>query len=437
MCHNEIAGHYKTSVHGRAVARGVEDAPVCTDCHGEHSILPPRNEQSTVSGRNVRETCARCHADVRLARRFGLPPDRITSFDSSFHGLAAKSGSQTVANCSSCHGVHNILPSTDPKSMTNPGNLPPTCGKCHPGAGSRFALGKVHWGEGQGEPKPVEWVRLIYALVIPLTIGYMILHHGGDFVRKLYRLRLKQAAAGYPALPVRSPEIRMLGFERIQHALLLVSFLVLAWSGFALKYPDQWWARPLVLFETKYPMRGVVHRTAAAIMVVVGLIHVASLALDKRLREHWLLLIPVLRDAREAVGVLLYNLGVIRTRPHVSSHSYVAKIEYWAVVWGTAVMGLTGFMLWANNWTLRLIPKEWLDAATAVHFYEAVLASLAILVWHFYTVIFDPDVYPLDTAFLTGKSPRKPEPLHHADAHQPAEPPQRAPGGEPSEAKGD
>ena len=83
------------------------------------------------------------------------------------------------------------------------------------------------------------------------------------------------------------------------------------------------------------------------------------------------------------------------------------KAEYWAVVWGAVVMAASGVMLWANNIALKLLPKVWLDVATSVHFYEALLATLAIVVWHFYSVIFDPDVYPLNTAFLTGVSAAK------------------------------
>jgi hypothetical protein len=88
------------------------------------------------------------------------------------------------------------------------------------------------------------------------------------------------------------------------------------------------------------------------------------------------------------------------------------KAEYWALVWGGVVMGLSGLMLWANNLMLRWLPKEVLDFATAVHFYEAVLACLAIVVWHLYLVVFDPDVYPLDTSFLNGHGVREhgPEP---------------------------
>jgi hypothetical protein len=86
------------------------------------------------------------------------------------------------------------------------------------------------------------------------------------------------------------------------------------------------------------------------------------------------------------------------------------KAEYWALVWGGAVMGLSGLLLWANNLALRWLPKEVLDFATAIHFYEAVLACLAIVVWHLYLVVFDPDVYPLDTSFLNGQGVREHEP---------------------------
>ena len=75
------------------------------------------------------------------------------------------------------------------------------------------------------------------------------------------------------------------------------------------------------------------------------------------------------------------------------------------MLWGTALMVVTGALLWFENTSLRWLPKWALDVATALHFYEAVLATLAILVWHLYWVIFDPDVYPMDTAWWTGRSP--------------------------------
>jgi cytochrome b subunit of formate dehydrogenase len=410
MCHSEISEQYRASVHGQALARGVTQAPLCTDCHGEHRILKHTNEASPVNAMHIRDTCGSCHGDVRLTRKFGLPSDRLVSFDSSYHGLAAKAGSQTVANCASCHGVHNILPSSDPKSTINPRNLPKTCGQCHPGAGTRFAIGEVHLTEGTAEPAALRWVREFYWLVIPVTIGLMLLHNGGDWVRKLIdrRFSVRRENLGDRNFSEHG-ELRMLPLERVQHAVLAISFLTLAWTGFALKYPDQWWARPLLSMEGTYPMRSLIHRIAAGVFMAVTLTHLVSLIVSRKLREHWKEMLPTTNDPREALSNFAYNLGLGSEPPGRSSHSYVEKAEYWAVVWGAVVMVATGLLLWANNLVLRLLPKSWLDVATSVHFYEALLATLAIVVWHFYPVIFDPDVYPLNTAFLTGITVRKQE----------------------------
>ena len=76
--------------------------------------------------------------------KYNLPPDRVKTFFESYHGLAAQYGSTLAANCASCHGVHKILPSTDPRSSIYKTNLVATCGKCHPGATDMFVQSKVH-----------------------------------------------------------------------------------------------------------------------------------------------------------------------------------------------------------------------------------------------------------------------------------------------------
>jgi len=407
MCHSEVVEQYRASVHGQALAHGITQAPLCTDCHGEHKIIKHTNEASPVNAMHIRDTCGSCHGDVRLSRKFGLPSDRLVSFDSSFHGLAAKAGFQTVANCASCHGVHNILPSSDPTPTINAKNLPKTCGQCHPGAGTRFAISQVHVMEGS-ESAALKFVRQFYLLLIPVTIWLMMLHNGGDWVRKLVRLRfrLKRVRHADSAIEGRG-EVRMLPFERVQHAVLAISFIVLVWTGFALKYPDQLWARPLLLLEGKVSVRSLIHRIAAAVFMGVTVTHFISLIVSRKLREHWKEMLPNAKDPREAISNFAYNLGLGSTPPGRSAHSYIEKAEYWAVVWGAVVMIATGVTLWANNLAMRLLPKNWLDIATSIHFFEAVLATLAILVWHFYSIIFDPDVYPLNTAFLTGYSVKK------------------------------
>lgn len=407
LCHAEVLGEFQASVHGKALASGIVEAPVCTDCHGEHSILRAKTKGSSVGPAAVSETCGRCHGDLRLTRRFGLPSDRITTFGNSFHGLASKTGAQTVANCSSCHGFHKILPSSDPLSTVHTKNLANTCGQCHPGAGSRFAISPIHVAEGGVEPWQTLYPRQFYLFLIPLTIGLMFLHNAGDWIRKFSALRLRPSGMAPVAIPASGGEIRMYPWERFQHICLAVSFLILVWTGFALKYPDQIWARPLVALESIMPVRGVIHRVAGVVMIVVSVLHVILLATNRQLRQHWFTLLPRWTDAKEAALMFCYNLGLISKRPSISSHSYIEKAEYWAVVWGTGLMAVTGIMLWANNLMLAWLPKVWLDFVITVHLYEAILATLAIAVWHFYGVIFDPDVYPMDTAWLTGRSARR------------------------------
>jgi hypothetical protein len=194
-CHSEIANLYNTSVHGQAVAHGAADAPVCTDCHGDHTILAPNEPGSLVNPLRVSlVTCGRCHGDQRLDARYNLPADRVPTFANSFHGLAARAGSQSVANCGSCHGVHNIFPSSDPRSTVNAANLAHTCGACHAGASQIFVTGPIHVSvEAKTEAAAVKWIRRIYLLLIPVTIGFMLFHHSLDFWRKL-RINLRSRA---------------------------------------------------------------------------------------------------------------------------------------------------------------------------------------------------------------------------------------------------
>src|SRR4029077_2589136 len=139
-CHQSVQQEFMQSIHGQAIARGNGQAPVCTDCHGIHSIKAHLDPNSSVAAQNLAQvTCARCHEGVRLSQEFGFQGRRATTYLASYHGLASKLGSQIVANCASCHGVHNILPSSDPRSTIHRANLVKTCGQCHPGVTEKFA----------------------------------------------------------------------------------------------------------------------------------------------------------------------------------------------------------------------------------------------------------------------------------------------------------
>jgi len=400
QCHREIARQFNESVHGEAVKAGVRDAPVCVDCHGEHLIMDPSNPASPLSAANISaETCGRCHGDPRLALRYNLPADRLPSYAGSYHGLAIEGGKLTAANCASCHGVHDILPSSDPRSTVNAANLPKTCGQCHKGVGeSKFTIGPVHVQTNAGPNHPVvKWIRWTYWVLIPFTLGFMLLHNLLDLLAKLIRRRPRQETSEIA--------VRMnLGF-RIAHWGVMASFPTLVGTGFALKYPESWWARPLMMWESNAGLRGGLHRTAAIVLILSTLYHFIHLALKKRDRGFVTAMIPTIKDATDILEVFRYNLGLTKKQPTFAKFNYAEKMEYWAFLWGTGVMGLTGFLLWFNNFTLRHFPKWVADAATAVHWYEALLATFSILIWHFYLVIFDPAVYPMDTAWINGKIP--------------------------------
>jgi len=138
-------------------------------------------------------------------------------------------------------------------------------------------------------------------------------------------------------------------------------------------------------------------------MFATGL-HVVHLILVKRDRVILKELLPGWQDAKDIANALRYNLGLTDKRPTFGMFGYAEKMEYWAFMWGTVVMAVTGLLLWAQNYSLKYFPIWVMDAATAAHWYEAILATLSILVWHWYLVIFDPEVYPMDMAWLTGKA---------------------------------
>jgi formate dehydrogenase gamma subunit len=397
-CHQKIGDTYAGSVHGEAVRRGVSGAPVCTDCHGEHSILAPSEPLSLVNPARVSSvTCGRCHGDERLAQKYNLPRDKVPAFADSYHGLALRGGAQSVANCASCHGVHNILPSTDPRSTIHPSNLARTCGSCHPGAGSRYAIGPIHVRPAaSSEHTVVRVIRVGYLFLIPLTLGFMVLHNLLDFLAKL--IRGVRRGAPSPQLP------RMNLRLRIAHGLVVLSFPVLVLTGFALTYPESSWAAPILAWEGKLAFRGLVHRVAGVALMASLLYHGVHLLLSRRDRVILRHLLPRWKDLADLWGLVRYNLGLSAARPLFGKFSYAEKVEYWAFLWGSVVMAVSGLLLWFNSFTLRNFPTWVSDAATAVHYYEAILATLSILVWHLYMVIFDPEVYPMDLAWLTGRS---------------------------------
>jgi cytochrome b subunit of formate dehydrogenase len=395
-CHGAVSQAFMQSIHGQGISRGNGLSPVCTDCHGIHSIKGHKDPNSSVSEQNLaRDTCARCHEGVRLSREFGVAGNRISTYNDSYHGLAAEGGSVVVANCSSCHGVHNILPSSDPRSTINHANLDATCGQCHKGVTQKFTQTKVHLdGSASKDIGTIatRWVRWIYLPLIFLVIGAM-------FVHNLIIWRGKAVARRRMMNPSMT---RMTTNQRWQHLILLTSFIVLVITGFALKFPNSWIAEALGMGEK---VRSMTHRIAGVVLIAAGIYHIFYLAMTREGRRLIWDFAPRPKDVFDAWRTMRYYLGLGGEKPKFSRFNYAEKAEYWALVWGTGLMAVTGVMMWANISVGNTLARWWVDVATSIHFYEAILATLAIVVWHFYQVFFDPDVYPMNWAWWDGKMP--------------------------------
>ncbi|MCX6152261.1 MAG: cytochrome c3 family protein [Ignavibacteriales bacterium] len=403
-CHPGIASDYMESIHAQAVKKGVMDAPTCIDCHGNHQIFAKDNPKSKVaSGKNVVLLCSSCHGDVEMISKYGVPTTKASSYNESYHGLAVRGGSKYAADCSSCHGAHKIKPSSDSTSSINDNNLSKTCGRCHPGASITADFKQVHLTGSKAESPLLYWITRIYIVLILLVISGMLIHNILDFIRK--RKEKKKHARELKELKEQGKYyLRMTLNERIQHFIMLTSFIALVVTGFALKYPDAWWVIPFkwILGEWAFQTRSFLHRSFGIFMITISFYHSYYLFFTKRGRQMLFDFLPNLQDLKDVITNVKYLLGISKVKPLFGRFSYMEKAEYWALIWGVIVMSATGLMLFFNTIFLSIAPKIFLDAATLVHLYEAWLATLSIIVWHFYFVIFNPEVYPLNTALITG-----------------------------------
>ena len=417
-CHTGILNGYLSGVHGEDFLGNVADVPVCTDCHGEHGIGDPGQPGTSVSREKVAETCARCHADDSLVGDYGLSSRSFLSWGRSYHGIAAEFGRSDAANCASCHGFHAVFASTDPRSPVHAANLEQTCGTCHPSAATAFAKVPVH---GTVERQDNYWAWLIgkvYLILIAVVIGAFLLFIAADLFGRL-RLRL---GIGPPEPQLLDPAaiadedelfppddgwLRLGVQARIQHGLLVTSFLLLVATGLPLLLHELPLLRAFLDFEGGYELRSRLHRIGAVGLIGLSLWHVAAIALHPRGRRWALSMIIRPRDVRDFLHEACFAVGLSRSRPRGGRYGLVEKLEYAAVVWGNLVMIASGLFLWRPGWFLGWLPGWTFDVCRVVHGLEATLAFLAIIIWHMYHVHLRPDVFPMSMTWLTGRMSRE------------------------------
>ncbi|HCC68914.1 MAG TPA: cytochrome B [Nitrospiraceae bacterium] len=198
---------------------------------------------------------------------------------------------------------------------------------------------------------------------------------------------------------------------RIQHIMLLTTFLLLAFTGWALKYPEVEHSGWLIGIWGGPETAGIIHKVAGITMLLNFTWHVfylGYLLVTRKMRfDPRTTIIPLPKDIRDVIHNLLYFCGLAKTKPKFGKYSYIHKLDYWAVFWGMAIIGVSGIILtfpieasfffpeWSLNWIWELI--------YILHSDEALLAIVFILFWHFYNEHLKWDKFPMAMTWITGK----------------------------------
>ncbi len=218
--------------------------------------------------------------------------------------------------------------------------------------------------------------------------------------------------------------VRMTLQERLQHWVLIASFFLLVLTGLPLITYEWRPVQALFFFRFSFYLRGLVHRIAAVMLIVLCIWHAVYMISTARGRATLRALMLRTKDISDAFEILMHDLGItswldrrgilstffrkhpywlFKEPPRYGRYSFVEKVEYLAVVWGSLVMIITGFFMWQVELAMKLFPKYVFDVFVAIHSYEAILAFLAIIIWHMYNVHFSPAVFPMSRVWLTGK----------------------------------
>ncbi len=408
QCHESEVYEYQNSVHWFRARRGVREAPSCNDCHNEHSIAEITNGDQFSNRLAIqRNTCERCHEGTRLADKFGKTGNQVEEYRDSYHGLAASRGYKDAALCVDCHNTHSILRSSNEDASTHKDKVTETCARCHENATVIFSQSYSHQTASDEARAVEDFVDVVYFWLIVVIIGGMVIHNLLIFVYEFKKKRSTvKKQTSFP---------RMTKNEIIQHILLLSSFIALAVTGFALKYTNSFWAEGLLELGMTEAVRKLIHRVSAVVMMVLGLYHIVYLFVTPRGRNVLKNLMPNLGDITSLVQNLKYYLGLSKIHPKFGKYDYAEKAEYWALIWGTLVMGVTGIILWFPTLVGDWAPVWLIKVAEIIHFYEAVLATLAIIVWHWFFVMFRPSQYPMSFAWISGTVPLKEYREHHEE----------------------
>jgi cytochrome b subunit of formate dehydrogenase len=461
-CHTQEFEDYSMSVHARP-DKVAGDHPNCITCHGNgdpHAITRP----SAWTRPQIVQLCSSCHAQKARMGRYNVDPDAVSSYDDSFHGKALLHfGMMKAAICTDCHKNHDVLSPNDPRAPTNRLHAASTCGQpgCHPGAKINFAMSGANHLRLKIKQSAV--LRIESDFFKWLTIGTILFLLGGvalDLINKVLRRDALPPGRRLPAFTVSLSFLfvviallmaflgirhavwsalaaivlliiavmiyffsrkaftekqgetiyqRFTLIQRIQHACLAVSFTVLVITGLPLRFADVHWLHYADVIWGGLAGARIAHRCAAVLMIFTWIWHTLFLMYRWHKAGYswksWSMW-PTWKDFQDFVQISRFYLGIDKNPPKYDRFQFREKFDYFAVYWGMPIMVFSGLVLWFPIYFGNRLPEIGLSFAYIAHSDEAILAFLAIALWHFYNTHLNPDHFPMSKVYLTGNMTR-------------------------------
>ena len=416
-CHVKIEQTYRQSVHGQIAAADGRHAPACSDCHTAHRIETPQNGHFKMASDEV---CGKCHQD------------RLAHYRDTYHGKAMALGKPNVASdvaaCYDCHGHHDVLPPSNPRSRLSSKNILATCQQCHPAATMRFTQYKPHANPLDGKSNPL--LHATFLGMTSLLVGVFVFfggHTGAWLFRTgyLYWHDSKQFREAKASAQQEGGEwfTRFEPFQRFLHFLVVTSFLLLVITGMPLKFYYTDWAKTLFSIIGGAETARALHRLGAMVTFLYFGLHLLNVArkcwAGRRqirdpqngrlsLKRAWSVvfgpdsMIPTWQDWRDFVAHNKWFFGR-GPRPQFDRWTYWEKFDYFAVFWGVFIIGASGLIMWFPTFVTRFLPGWIINVALIIHSDEALLAAGFIFSIHFFNTHFRIEKFPMDTVIFSGR----------------------------------
>ncbi len=440
---------YSKSVHGKGLMnKGLLASAICTDCHTSHNVLKESDPNSTVNPLQIPKTCGKCHKSIyneyissdhsilkntkdkkyptcanchtahtiteidkdqfltQITIQCGSCHEKLSSsYMETYHGKAYTLGQLKTARCSDCHGAHNILNINNPESSVGEKYIVKTCKKCHANANLKFTGFLSHATHNDN--------NILYYTFWGMTsllfgvFGFFGIHTLLWIPRSIVEARKKKR---HPLPQGEAIYIRRFTkSQRITHIFVILSFLLLAFTGMMLKFAHMSWANNFARLMGGVEIAGNIHRFAALITFGYFIFHIVSLLKLKKAQNKKIgsfifgsnTLMFNKQDVIDFIATIKWFLW-LGERPKYGRWTYWEKFDYMAVFWGVAVIGFSGLILWFPEIFTKIFPGWIINVAQIIHSDEALLAVVFIFTIHFFNTHLRPEAFPMDTVIFTG-----------------------------------